>query len=162
MKKRRVVPVVAAGGILVFLASQFLSLNLGITQSDSSIVDPDAESDQAAQSQTTSETVVSVDDESSMIEDAKLWLVDVLIDGNNYSVRKVTDQPTDTEAERQSMSIEDIVAAVDQAEGDVSGTRLRISRTPEAVASAEKKLAEALDDAGIAPDVVETRQRLVE
>ena len=106
--------------------------------------------------------MVSVEDSPSMIQDAKLWLVDVLIDGGDYSVRKVTDQTSDSDDTRETMSIEDIVAAVDEAEGDVSGTRLRISRTPEAIASAEKKLAEALDKAGIAPDVVETRQRLVE
>lgn len=155
MKKRRVIPVVAAGGLLAFLASQFLSLNLGVTQSDSSVVDPDAE-----ESSTTT-SVVSVE-EPSLLADAKLWLIDVLIDGDTYSVRKVTDQTGGQESERVIMSVTDIVSAVDDAEGDASGTKLRISRTPEALASAAKKLTTALDEAGIAADVIETRQRLVE
>ncbi|WP_165701462.1 hypothetical protein [Crateriforma conspicua] len=160
-KTKRLLPIAAIGGILAFIAGQFFSINVGVNQSETSVVSPDAEpSDETS---VDAPAMVQSGGESSMIEDAKLWLIDVLIDGTDYSVQRVTESNVgDDSPARQSMSLDQIVQAAGQAEGDASGTRVRISRTPEAVASAEKKLTTALHDAGIADDAVETRQRLVE
>jgi len=161
MKKRRLIPVAAAGGVLAFVLSQFFSLNMAVNQVDTSVIDPEAEQSESVQVET--ETMVSTEDTPSVIQDAKLWLIDVLIDGDSYSVAAVTSASGDpTALQRRPMTVPEIVAKVDQAEGDASGTKVRISRTPEAIAVAEQELTAALDEAGVPADSVERRQRLVE
>ncbi len=161
MKKRRVIPVVAAGGLIAFIVGQFFSFNLGVTRSDSNVADPDAEAVEEVQPD--GPAIVQTPGDASLLTDAKLWLIDVLIDGQDYSVRRVTSDPSSAdEVAREPMNVDQIITAAAEAEGDASGTRVRISRTPEAVASAEKSLATALQEAGIADDAIETRQRLVE
>lgn len=160
MKKRRLIPVVAVGGVLAAIFSQF-SLNLGVSRQDTTEVDPEAQP--LEELPPDSVPIVSAEDSDSVINDAKLWLIDVLIDGQDYSVAAVTSEDKDPgKLERKPMTVSEIVQQVEYAEGDASGTRVRISRTPEAIAIAEQELTAALDDAGIAADSVERRQRLVE
>ncbi|MEM9645254.1 MAG: hypothetical protein AAF989_09685 [Planctomycetota bacterium] len=166
MKKRRMVPVVAVGGLFAFLFSLIFSFNMGDGSSEADVENETAstpiEEPVIDDVEVSGQSVVSAAVEPSVLEDAKLWLIDVLIDGRDYSVQRVTDAESSTSQARVPMTVDEIVDAAQRAEGDASGTLVRISRTPEAIAAAEKELASALQEAGIATDAVETRQRLVE
>jgi len=169
MKKRFLIPGAAIGGIAVYLASQFLSLNLG----DISVprgTEMISVEDRSSGSKTSQNREVEVDAVIQKVVEVpgekipeKLLLVDIVIDGDYFTVNRVTNA-VDTVAThgRQPATIEEIIAMVEKAEGDKSGTRVRVSRTSEAVASAETRLMEAIQTAGVSSDEVDRRSRLVE
>lgn len=173
MKKRILIPGVLIG-VLAYLASQFLSFNIGDLSipSGSKMVSVDSEASPSTPPESATTNKEVVDDASQTLAVArdsaemlpeKLLLVDIVIDGDRFSVNRVTDLvdavPQDA---RQPATIDEIIALVQAAQGDKSGTRVRISRTPGAVASAETRLMEALQKAGISSDEIERRNRLVE
>ncbi len=169
MRKRILIPGAVIGGIAVYLASQFLSLNIGdisvpegsnvVSVGDNVSAVPSSESS-AAENEVSPKTVVEIDSETSP---AKLLLIDVLIDDDRFEIEKVSETVGEQPAsQRQLASVEEVVSMVRTAEGDKSGTRVRISRTPEAIASAETRLVEALQEAGINSDAIDRRNRLVE
>ena len=169
MKKRFLIPGAAIGGIVVYVASQFLSLNLGdisvprdtemISVEDRSSAS-EASQNREAEADAVTRKVVEVPGEKIP---ERLLLVDIVIDGENFTVNRVTNA-IDTVAKhgRQPATIEEIIAMIGKTEGDKSGTRVRISRTSEAVASAETRLLEAIQAAGVSSDEVDRRNRLVE
>lgn len=173
MRKRILIPGVLIG-VLAYLASQFLSFNIGDLSipSGSKMVSVDSEASPTTppKSATTNQDVADDADQTPAVAKGsaemlpeKLLLVDILIDGDRFNVNRVTDLvdavPRDA---RQPATIDEIIALVQAAQGDKSGTRVRVSRTPGAVASAETRLMEALQQAGVSSDEVERRSRLVE
>lgn len=179
MKKRILIPGVLIG-VVAYLVSQFLSFNIGdlsipngskmvSVESQASPTTP-RESITVADAATTAKGAAddagqpqSVAEVSAEMLPEKLLLVDIVIDGDRFNVNRVTDRvdalPQDA---RQSATVDEIIALVQAAQGDKSGTRVRVSRTSEAVASAETRLMEALQKAGVSSDEVERRSRLVE
>jgi len=169
MKKRILIPGAAIGGIAVYLASQFLSLNLGDISVPSD-TEMNSVEDRSSASEASQNNEAEVDGViQTMVEvpgekiPERLLLVDIVIDGEHFTSNRVTnaDDTMATNA-RQPATIEEIIAMVEKAEGDKSGTRVRVSRTSEAVASAETRLMEALQTAGVSSDEVDRRSRLVE
>ena len=169
MKKRFLIPGAAIGGIAVYLASQFLSLNLGDISVPSgtemnSVEDRSSASEASQNREAEADAVIQkvVDVPGEKIPE-KLLLVDIVIDGEHFTVNRVTNA-VDTMATnaRQPATIEEIIAMIEKTEGDKSGTRVRVSRTSEAVASAETRLMEAIQTAGVSSDEVDRRSRLVE
>ncbi len=84
-------------------------------------------------------------------------VVDILIDGNQYLV--VTEAGEDA---REPMTLDQIVAMTATVDGEPSGIRVRVARTPNAVASAEAAVMKRLTDAGLAADQIDARRQLVE
>lgn len=173
MRKRILIPGLLIG-VLAYLASQFLSFNIGDLSipGGSKMVAVDSEASPATPPESATADREPADDASQpqtlaeaspeMLPE-KLLLVDIVIDGDRFNVNRVTDLvdavPQDA---RQPATIDEIIALVQAAQGDKSGTRVRVSRTPGAVASAETRLMEALQKAGVSSDEVERRSRLVE
>ena len=169
MKKRILIPGAAIGGIAVYLATQFLSLNLG----DLSVprgTEMISVEDRSSASKASRTNEAEVDGVIQTVAEVpvekiyeKLLLIDIVIEGEYFTVNRVTNAvdtlPTHG---RQPATLEEIIAMVEQAEGDKSGTRVRVSRTSEAIASAETRLMEALQTAGVNSDDVDRRSRLVE
>jgi len=169
MKKRILIPGAAIGGIAVYLATQFLSLNLG----DLSVprgTEMISVEDRSSASKASRTNEAEVDGVIQTVAEVpvekiyeKLLLIDIVIEGEYFTVNRVTNAvdtlPTHA---RQPATLEEIIAMVEQAEGDKSGTRVRVSRTSEAIASAETRLMEALQKAGVSSDDVDRRSRLVE
>ncbi len=160
MKKRILLPVLGIGGLLVYLASQLFSFNLGLGV-------PESRNLVSVESPSPSTQAVDTPTEESLqtVVEAtpKLLLVDVVIDGDEFSANRVTTAGDDGPmSQRERQTVEQIVTLVLEAAGDTSGTRVRISRTAEAIASAEAKLLEALQAAGISSDAIDKRSRLVE
>lgn len=169
MKKRILIPGAAIGGIAVYLAIQFLSLNLGDISvpsgTDMDSVEDRSSSPQASESTHTDaegnmKSIVEVP--ATTIEEKLLW-VDIVIDGEQFNVNRVTNMTDAIPSElRQPATVEEIIRMINDAVGDKSGTRVRVSRTSEALASAETRLMEALRAAGVNMDSVDRRNRLVE
>ena len=169
MKKRILIPGAAIGGIAVYLATQFLSFNLG----DLSVprgTEMISVEDRSSASKASRTNEAEVDGVIQTVAEVpvekiyeKLLLIDIVIEGEYFTVNRVTNAvdtlPTHA---RQPATLEEIIAMVEQAEGDKSGTRVRVSRTSEAIASAETRLMEALQKAGVSSDDVDRRSRLVE
>lgn len=173
MKKRYVIPGVLIG-VAAYIASQFLSFNIGDLSipSGSEMVSTESGPSTSKSPQPTDiqpiDTVDASKSQSAVgtlaeMQPEKLLLVDIVIDGERYSVNRVTNLvdavPSDA---RQPATIEEIITMVEQADGDKSGTRVRVSRTPGAVASAEIRLMDALQKAGVSSDEIDQRSRLVE
>ncbi len=169
MKKRILIPGAAIGGVAVYLASQFLLFdlgNIGIPKDAEKISVEDLSPALKDEQLTTAGENVS---KRAGVEVAaekspeRLLLIDVVIDGDRFEISRVTDMVDAVPGERrQSATLEEIIAMLGKTEGDKSGTRMRISRTPEALASAETRLVEALRKAGLSMDAVDRRNRLVE
>ncbi len=175
MRKRVLIPGAAIGGLAIYLASQFLSFNIGDisipTSSDMVSMQPQSAStgfpDTSAivdEEPADSGGTESLSDEIPEV----LVLIDVLIDGDQFFIARVTNasdlKPTETlsDVSRQPVTANEIVAQVSTAQGDKSGTRVRISRTSEAIASAETELIDALTAAGIDADEIDRRSRLAD
>lgn len=168
MRKRILIPGAALGGIAVYLASQFLSLDVGDLSvpketnttsvqersSEPSVIAPESADDVRLQTAVESPSA----NRSEM-----LLLIDVVIDGDRYLVSRVTSMMDVTpRTPREPGTLEEIIPMISEAKGDQSGTRVRVSRTAEAVASAETRLMDALNKAGISVDEIDNRSRLVE
>ncbi len=168
MRKR--VPVVIGGGIALLIASQFFDFGLGFrdgsgpgnsndTQGQVSIApssssrpktsSPDVAPEEAAMREAVAELETSVSTPPT--------IVDIMIDGNQYLV--ITRAGDD---EREAMTLDQIVALAATVEGEASGIRVRVARTPSAVAAAEAAVMKRLADAGLALDEIDARRQLVE
>ena len=168
MRKR--VPLVVGGGIALLIASQFFNFGLGFrdgsgpgnsndTQGQVSIVPnsssrpksitPDVTPEEAAMREAIAEIQTPVPTLPTV--------VDIMIDGNQYLV--ITRADND---EREVMTLDQIVALAATVEGEASGIRVRVARTPNAVAAAEAAVMKRLADAGLALDEIDARRQLVE
>lgn len=85
--------------------------------------------------------------------------VDVLIDGDDYWLGL---GQSDTGVVREIRSLGEVVGAIESSENDASGIRVRVTRTFQATAQAERALIAALSDAGLDDDQVDRRRTLVE
>lgn len=85
-------------------------------------------------------------------------MVDVLIDGDDYLYAIGM---RNGEAVRESRSVAEIVSAVSTTAGDTSGVKVRITRTFDATAQAERTLVSALNEAGLSEDEIDQRRTLV-
>jgi len=169
MKKRILIPGAAIGGIAVYFASQFLSLNLDdmSVPSGTEMISVEDRSSTSKASQNSDAEVDRVIPKVNEVAGEKipeiLLLVDIVIDGEHFTINHMTNAVNTVPTHgRQPATIEEIIAMVEKAEGDKSGTRVRVSRTPEAVASAETRLMEALQTAGVSSDQIDRRSRLIE
>lgn len=82
--------------------------------------------------------------------------VDVVIDGDKYLVESVT------QAGRSSVQLPQVVAAVQNVEGDDQGIKIRVRRTFDATAEAEDALLAALAENGISDDEIDFRRQLID
>lgn len=158
MRKR--IPLAVGGGIALLVASQFLDFGLGFQSGDapsvstnpdgsSAILDAIVASEEDAVDQTEPEPSPLV---------ATPEIIDVLIDGESYLVVTNANQPE----QRESLTLEALLSAVQAAPGDASGIKVRISRTPSAIAMAEEFLLEQLQQSGVDEDEIDRRRQLVE
>ena len=88
-----------------------------------------------------------------------LDLVDVLIDGDDYLFAI---GQRDLDLVREKKTVLEIVNAAKAISGDESGVKIRITRTFEATAQAERTLLTALNDAGLSEDEIDQRRTLVD
>ncbi|SMP47139.1 hypothetical protein SAMN06265222_102246 [Neorhodopirellula lusitana] len=168
MRKR--VPIVIGGGVALLVASQYLNFGLGFR--DGNGIDGEAEDPALASIE---EAIMEAENftpeitpGSSANESAEMELVpvepelpdvvDILIDGNQYWIAINASDLN----QREAKTIEEILAMISTLEGDASGIRVRIARTPDAVASAEAAILLRLKEAGLPDDAVDSRRQLVE
>ncbi len=173
---RKTIPVVVVGGAVLLIASQFLTINVGLKNPSVPIEEQVAEKAEAA-AETVKETAKSVIDavkdtnEKSSDLDAPenayvgMVIVDVVIDGDNYLL--LTVQPTQAnvsgvEEERKQVAQHEVVRLATELPGDPTGIKVRIQRTANATAQAEAELLAALAAAGVSKDQIDYRSKLVE
>lgn len=162
--RKRTPLIIGGGGALILIASQLFDFGIGFRGDDELVVQPTAEPKPSEASLPLSgDQSPDVQDDSPTIE-----LIDVLIVGDQYQVASIVDsgatadKSEDEPLTRSVMSIDEIVAAVSLATGGRSGVRVRIRRTPSAIAIAETFLLDRLGEAGLDEDEIDRRRRLVE
>lgn len=84
-------------------------------------------------------------------------VVEVLVDGRNYSLRR----GTGADAEWIAAEPDVIASYAKQAKGDETGVRVRVFRRPSALALTEEKLAEELHAAGVTPAEIDFQEQLL-
>ena len=175
MRKR--IPIVIGGGVALLVASQYLNFGLGFTDGDGineAPEDPALVSLEEAISDVESfmpETVPGTEAaESAAAESAAAEMelvpatpslpevVDIVIDDNQYWVAMNAGDMD----QREAKSLDEIIAMASTLEGEESGVRVRIARTPDAIASAEAAVLSRLKEAGLSDDAIDSRRQLVE
>ncbi len=177
---RKTVPVVVVGGLAVLIASQFVNINIGWK-------DPSTPLSEQVENKT-EQLVDAVEDgvdsvkkvfdpeaTSSALDQPEnayvgMNLVDVLIDEDDYLLLTgdssntgglvETDKPT--EGARKNIALYEVVRLAKILPGEKSGIKVRIWRTAEATAEAEKNLLAALRNGELTDDQIDFRRRLVE
>ncbi|MFH5806222.1 hypothetical protein [Alienimonas sp. DA493] len=92
-------------------------------------------------------------------EGPPLAVVDVLVDGGEYFV--IRRFAADGTADRDPMTLSGVLDLAAQVEGAPDGVKVRVSRTPNAIAGAATDLMDALRKNGFQEDEIDYRQRLV-
>lgn len=170
MRKR--VPIVIGGGVALLVASQYFSMGLGFQDGDSAgTAEEQAEmlslEDAIADIESMTPEAVFPDGsvefaptDMSLVPAAPTMppVVDVLIDGNQYLV---SIDAADS-SQREAKTLDEIIALAAQVPGEPSGIRVRVARTPDAVASAESAIMSRLTEAGRTKDEIDSRRQLVE
>lgn len=156
MRKR--IPLAVGGGIALLIASQFLDFGLGFRSGESPSVSTNPDGSSAIL-----DAIVASEEDTSEETETPLpvvtpEIVDVLIDGEGYLVVTDANQPE----QREALALEALLSAVQAAPGDSSGIKVRISRTPSAIAMAEEFLLEQLRQSGLDEDEIDRRRQLVE
>lgn len=173
MRKR--VPVVLGGGVALLVASQFFDFGLGFT-------DGDGPADSAAETELASieDAITDVDsiqpnltskpsdEETEQLASEPMEfvpasltqpnVVDVLIDGNQYLVAVNADDLD----QREAKTLDEIIAMTANASGEENGIRVRLARTPDAIAASEAAILTRLGEAGLTDDEIDSRRQLVE
>ena len=98
--------------------------------------------------------------EDGPAEGTPLAVVDVLVDGGEYLVLRGF--AADGLPKREGMSLSGVLDLASRVEGAPDGVKVRVSRTPNAIAGAATDLTTALTAAGFVDDEVDYRLRLVE
>ena len=167
MRKR--IPIAVGGGIAVIVASQFVNFGLGLPDDDGPPAVPSA-ADPSASDAEEPPTPPAPDDMGSqaadgsdpdvpvVVEAPAPAVVDVIIDEDQYWVSP-SSRP---EIPRRMMTREEVIAMAEDVPGESSGIVIRISRTPQAFALTEAALEEALEEAGIGDDQIDSRRQLVD
>ncbi|WP_286762405.1 MULTISPECIES: hypothetical protein [Rhodopirellula] len=162
MRKR--IPLAVGGGIALLIASQFLDFGLGFRSGESPSVSTNPDGSSAildaivASEEDTSEETETNSETETPLPVVTPEIVDVLIDGESYLVVTDANQPE----QREALALEALLSAVQAAPGDASGIKVRISRTPSAIAMAEEFLLEQLRQSGLDEDEIDRRRQLVE
>lgn len=175
MRKR--IPIAIGGGIALLIASQYLDFGLGFQNGsgpgsgnqEQVSVDPNpsrppdsgtVESPEQSDAVTPNEQAMrdaAAELENELADPPRPNVVDILIDGNQYLVQTQTGK-----TERKPMTLDQILAYAGTAPGNENGIRVRIARTPDAVAAAEASVMRKLSDAGLTIDQIDARRQLVE
>ncbi|TWU10616.1 hypothetical protein [Allorhodopirellula heiligendammensis] len=168
MRKRG--PILVGGGIALLIASQFFDFGLGFQDGSGpgDATDPNAQvSMDPSVSRSTAESKREIAEDEMSEESIPRFVptaepvlpdvVDILIDGSQYLVISQAG-----EGAREPMTLDQIVAMAATVDGEPSGIRVRVARTPNAVASAEAAVMKRLADAGLAADEIDARRQLVE
>ncbi|WP_047813731.1 hypothetical protein [Rhodopirellula islandica] len=162
MRKR--IPLAVGGGIALLIASQFLDFGLGFQSGEAPSVSTSPDGSSAildaivASEEDSPEEAPTEPASESPLPLITPEIVDVLIDGESYLVITNANQPE----QRNALALEALLSAVDAAPGDASGIKVRISRTPSAIAMAEEFLLEQLRQSGLDEDEIDRRRQLVE
>lgn len=173
MRKR--VPIVIGGGVALIIASQYFNMGLGFQDGDgagtaeeqaemasleNAIADIESMTPDAIFPEESDESTDTVPTEMSLVPAAPTMppVVDVLIDGNQYLVSM---DAVDGD-QREAKTLDEIIAFAAQVPGEPSGIRVRVARTPDAVASAESAIMSRLTEAGLTKDEIDSRRQLVE
>jgi hypothetical protein len=162
MRKR--IPLAVGGGIALLIASQFLDFGLGFRSGESPSVSTNPDGSSAildaivASEEDSSEETETKSETETVLPVVTPKIVDVLIDGESYLVITDANQPE----QRDALTLETLLAAVEAAPGDASGIKVRVSRTPSAIAMAEEFLLEQLRQSGLDEDEIDRRRQLVE
>ncbi|MEM1227588.1 MAG: hypothetical protein AAGJ40_17960 [Planctomycetota bacterium] len=163
--RKRTSMMIGGGAVLLILGS-FLDLGIGFPGGDS-----DGESD--GDSAKDADALVAVDADTSpldnvinemvetVVEPPEPMLppvVDVLIDDDRYLVVVDAAQPD----QRSAKTLPEIIAMAALVDGEDNGIRVRITRTPSAIAIAEAGLMKSLRSAGVDEDEIDSRRQLVQ
>lgn len=125
--------------------------NSALVSTDAPQVAAESDSDTSTQETESSPT------ESEVIN--PLELVDVLIDGDRY-LMAIGQRGEDLV--REARTVAEIVEACLATAGDSSGVKIRVTRTFEATAQAEKTLMTAVKQSGLVEDQIDQRRTLVD
>jgi len=171
MRKR--VPIVLGGGVALIVASQFFDFGLGFRDGsgpgetaqdaelaavEEAIADIDSMPPIGAPDPTIDEEANNAEMELVPAKPSTPPVVDILIDGNQYWI--ATD--ADDLDQRAAKTLDEIVELAENVEGESSGIRVRIARTPNAIAASEAALLTRLGEAGVNKDEIDSRRQLVE
>lgn len=168
MRKRG--PLIIGAGIALLIASQYFDFGLGFQDGNGpgDATDPNAQvSLDTIVRRTPAQAVPDPADEMTAVDDVPRFIpaiepqipavVDIMIDGNQYLVLAHAGEQA-----REAMTLDQIVAMSATVDGEPSGIRVRVTRTPNAIASAEAAVMKRLADAGLAADQIDARRQLVE
>ncbi|MEO9590120.1 hypothetical protein [Rhodopirellula bahusiensis] len=152
------------GGIALLIASQFLDFGLGFQSGEAPSVSTEPDGSSAildaivASEEDTSDDSETEPDSEPQLPVVAPEIVDILISEESFLVVTDANQPE----QRKALALEELVSAVESAPGDSSGIKVRISRTPSAIAMAEEFLLEQLQKSGLDEDEIDRRRQLVE
>lgn len=168
MRKRG--PLIIGAGIALLVASQYLDFGLGFQDGSGPGDGTDPNSQVSLDTivrRTPAKAVPDPAEETATVDDVPRFVptiepqlpdvVDIMIDGNQYLVLAHAGEQA-----REAMTLDQIVAMTATVDGEPSGIRVRVARTPNAVASAEAAVMKRLADAGLAADQIDARRQLVE
>lgn len=178
----RVVGVAAVGGLLAFLASQFLNFDFRVGWKDATtpLAEQIGEKSEDAANAAASAMDEGVDSVQRLISDPTpapgpdtkyvgISVADVMIDGDQYKLL-VVDRPagsattsgSEVDEGRRPVALYEVVRLAKELPGEKNGIKVRIRRTALATAEAERELLAALYTAQIPDDQIDFRERLVE
>lgn len=171
MRKR--VPIAVGGVIALVVASQYMDFGLGFTDGDGNLDGPGTPAEQAEMA-AIEDAIAEVDSPLPMSPEELATdpaaseltptppilppVVDVLIDGNQYWVAINANDLN----QREPKTLDEILAMASTLQGEPDGVRIRVTRTPDAVASAEAAMMSRLNEAGLTADEIDARRQLVD
>lgn len=165
LRKLAVGPAAIIAAIVMVVLSLLGLLNFNLPSVSESSANPSDEPAEAAAPQASFAVAITSTEADEMADGTPpetprpMEVVDVLIDGDVYWVG--TGKGKDAVV-RQQQSIGEITQACGQSQGDDSGVRVRVTRTFQATARAERALVSALTDAGLSDDEIDLRRTLVQ
>lgn len=169
----RALPVVAIGGVALYLASKVLDLDMNVRWEDSEQSVAEGIGDGVEQDIREVQTAIGsaveqVDEDQTIIPTENQYVggdvVDVLIDREQYllQVKPRAEATLVNGVPRQSVAIQEIIRLTRELPGEESGIKIRVRRTAAATAAAEKELLAELHNADIPDDQIDFRTELVE
>lgn len=170
----RAIPIVAIGGVALYLASKVvdLDLNVGWKDPEESVTDSIGDGVQQdireVQTAIGSSVTPTEDDSEPLVKPENRYVggdvVDVLIDRDRYllQVKPAAEATLVNGVPRQSVAVQEVIRLTRELPGEESGIKIRIRRTAEATAAAEKELLAELHNADIPDDQIDSRMELVE
>ncbi|MFK7777427.1 MAG: hypothetical protein QM501_04815 [Gimesia sp.] len=155
----------AGGGVLILgmVLGQFFGLTPGINSGSGDGEEKPAPADdsRAIMASTVSDIVpilIQPEPKHKSLDELPLKVLDILIDNRSYLI-KASSQPQER---YRSAGIKEVIQQATRATGDEDGIRIRVYRKGSARVIPESLLKEELKNAGLAPQMVDWKNHLVD